>query len=313
MSHAGTNYAEAKVLTSIRPLGFIASAITDGVTQTDVLLPDGASPHNYALKPSDIERLHNADLVVWVGPTMESFLTKITQKIEDKNNLILSILPNINSLLIKSHQECCYESLPQKNSIKKYKNINNLVKTHSTSLEKHNVCNNSQYNLHIWLSPAIAKNIAIAIHSKLLLQNPQKKNKLDLNLRKFEEQLEQTEKKIVIMLQPVLGKGYFVFHDAYGYFEKTFGLTPLGYFTVNPAIQPGAQRLHQIRTQLVKPQAIFAEPQFRPAIISVVSQGKIVHQGTLDPLGTAIALGANSYMQFLTQLSQQYVNCLNEY
>ncbi|VTR17814.1 High-affinity zinc uptake system protein znuA precursor [Serratia fonticola] len=118
------------------------------------------------------------------------------------------------------------------------------------------------YNMHVWLSPEVAKVTAIAIHDRLLELMPQKKDKLDANLRQFEDQLAQTDKNLVKMLTPVQGKGYFVFHDAYGYFEKHFGLSPLGHFTVNPEIQPGAQRLHQIRTQLVEQKAVcvFAEP-----------------------------------------------------
>jgi zinc transport system substrate-binding protein len=114
------------------------------------------------------------------------------------------------------------------------------------------------------------------------------------------------------MLTPVQGKGYFVFHDAYGYFEKHYGLSPLGHFTVNPEIQPGAQRLHQIRTQLVEQKAVcvFAEPQFRPAVINAVAKGTKVRSGTLDPLGIGIALGKDSYGKFLSQLSSQYVSCL---
>ncbi len=81
---------------------------------------------------------------------------------------------------------------------------------------------------------------------------PQSRAKLDANLKDFEAQLASTEKQVGNELAPLKGKGYFVFHDAYGYFEKQFGLTPLGHFTVNPEIQLGAQRLHEIRTQLVE-------------------------------------------------------------
>ncbi|EEO76975.1 Zinc ABC transporter, periplasmic-binding protein ZnuA [Yersinia pestis Nepal516] len=141
---------------------------------------------------------------------------------------------------------------------------------------------------------------------------PQNKDKLDANLRRFEYQLAQNEKNIVTMLKPVQGKGYFVFHDAYGYFENHFGLSPLGHFTVNPEIQPGAQRLHQIRTQLVEHKAVcvFAEPQFRPAVINAVAKGTNVRSGTLDPLGSGIVLDKDSYVNFLSQLSNQYVSCL---
>jgi len=169
-----------------------------------------------------------------------------------------------------------------------------------------------EYNMHVWMSPEIAKQTAIAIHAKLLELMPQNKDKLDANLRQFEDGLTQVDKNLGKMLQPVQGKGYFVFHDAYGYFEKHFGLSPLGHFTVNPEIQPGAQRLHLIRTQLVEQKAVcvFAEPQFRPAVINAVAQGTTVRMGTLDPLGSGIALGKDSYVNFLSQLTNQYVSCL---
>ena len=141
---------------------------------------------------------------------------------------------------------------------------------------------------------------------------PQSRARLDANLQAFEASLAQTDKAVGSELAPVKGKGYFVFHDAYGYFERHYGLTPLGHFTVNPEIQPGAQRLHQIRTQLVEQKAacVFAEPQFRPAVVEAVARGTSVRMGTLDPLGTSIKLGKESYSQFLAQLSNQYASCL---
>ncbi|WP_187703351.1 metal ABC transporter solute-binding protein, Zn/Mn family, partial [Escherichia coli] len=131
-------------------------------------------------------------------------------------------------------------------------------------------------------------------------------------LKDFEAQLASTETQVGNELAPLKGKGYFVFHDAYGYFEKQFGLTPLGHFTVNPEIQPGAQRLHEIRTQLVEQKAtcVFAEPQFRPAVVESVARGTSVRMGTLDPLGTNIKLGKTSYSEFLNQLANQYASCL---
>jgi zinc transport system substrate-binding protein len=169
-----------------------------------------------------------------------------------------------------------------------------------------------EYNMHLWLSPEIARLSAVAIHEKLVELMPQSKDKLDANLKDFEAQLAATDKQVANELAPVKGKGYFVFHDAYGYYEKHYGLTPLGHFTVNPEIQPGAQRLHEIRTQLVEQKAtcVFAEPQFRPAVVEAVARGTSVRMGTLDPLGTPIQLSKASYSQFLSQLANQYTSCL---
>lgn len=288
--------ASAAVVTSIRPLGFIASAIADGVTPIEVLLPDGASPHDFALRPSDIQRLRSADLVLWVGPDMEAFLNKALLPISATRKLAVSELPAVKPLLMKGEEDNDHDHAGEAHN-------------HADDDHGHH---HGEYNMHVWLSPEIAKVTAIAIHDRLLELMPQNKDKLDANLRQFENLLTQTDKNVGNMLTPVQGKGYFVFHDAYGYFEKHYGLSPLGHFTVNPEIQPGAQRLHQIRTQLVEQKAVcvFAEPQFRPAVINAVAKGTKVRSGTLDPLGTGIALGKDSYGKFLAQLSNQYVSCL---
>ena len=166
--------------------------------------------------------------------------------------------------------------------------------------------------MHLWLSPEIARLSAVAIHDKLVELMPQSRAKLDANLKDFEAHLAATDKQVGNELAPLKGKGYFVFHDAYGYYEKHYGLTPRGHFTVNPEIQPGAQRLHEIRTQLVEQKAscVFAEPQFRPAVVESVARGTSVRMGTLDPLGTNIKLGKTSYSEFLSQLANQYASCL---
>lgn len=288
--------ASAAVVTSIRPLGFIASAIADGVTPTEVLLPDGASPHDFALRPSDIQRLRSADLVLWVGPDMEAFLTKALVPISADRKLAISELPAVKPLLMKGEDDDDHDHAGEAHN-------------HADDDHGHH---HGEYNMHVWLSPEVAKVTAIAIHDRLLELMPQNKDKLDANLRQFENLLTQTDKNVGNILTPVQGKGYFVFHDAYGYFEKHYGLSPLGHFTVNPEIQPGAQRLHQIRTQLVEQKAVcvFAEPQFRPAVINAVAKGTKVRSGTLDPLGIGIALGKDSYGKFLTALSNQYVSCL---
>lgn len=293
--------ASAAVVTSIKPLGFIASAIADGVTPVEVLLPDGASEHDYALRPSDIKRLKNADLLVWVGPEMEAFLTKSAAAIPAQKNIEISQLPGVKSQLISGGDDDEEEAghAAHENS------------EHQDGSHAHH--EHGQYNMHLWLSPDIARQSAVAIHGKLLELMPQSRDKLDANLQQFEAGLTKTDHDINAALTPVKSKGYFVFHDAYSYFEKHYGLSPLGHFTVNPEIQPGAQRLHQIRTELVEHKAVcvFAEPQFRPAVIDAVARGTSVRKGTLDPLGMNISLTKDSYVKFLSQLSSQYASCLN--
>ena len=293
---SATQAANAAVVASLKPLGFIASAIADGVTETQVLLPDGASEHDYSLRPSDVKRLQGADLVVWIGPEMEAFMEKSVSNIPAAKQVTIAQLKDVKPLLMKGADDDDDE--------------HDHDHDHGEKGDAHH--HHGDYNMHLWLSPEIARASAVAIHGKLVELMPQSRAKLDANLKDFEAQLASTETQVGNELAPLKGKGYFVFHDAYGYFEKQFGLTPLGHFTVNPEIQPGAQRLHEIRTQLVEQKAtcVFAEPQFRPAVVEAVARGTSVRMGTLDPLGTNIKLGKTSYSAFLNQLANQYASCL---
>lgn len=280
---------KAAVVTSIRPLGFIAQAIADGVAPVDVLVPNGASEHGYALRPDDRKRLEQADLVVFIGPNMETYMKSIVSRYPAKKKLVLSQLASIKPLLIS--------------------NIDHAEASHSH--EHHH--DHGQYDLHLWLSPTMAEKSAVAIYEKLVDLMPMSKEKLSANLKNFQVELAKADKKIAQRLAPVKHKGYFVFHNAYRYFEMHYGLASLGYFTVNPDMQPGAKNLQRIKEQLHarKASCVFAEPQFRPAVIDAAIRGEpSVRKGTLDPLGTDIPLKRESYPVFLENIAQQFLDCL---
>lgn len=278
--------ASADVLTSVRPVGLITAAIADGVTDTQILLPDGASPHDYALKPSDLKKIRSADLIVWVGSELETFLQKPLSAVPEQKQVVISELESVRPLLLKNDEDDAHDE------------------------DGHH--HHGEYNMHLWMSPDIARQTAQAVYNKLLVSYPDKKSVLDVNLRKFNGQLTETEKNIAQQLAPVKTHGYFVFHDAYGYFEKRFDLSPSGHFTVNPEIQPGAQTLNNIRLKLAEQNAlcVFAEPQFRPAVIKAVAKGTNAKMGVLDPLGSGIAVDRDGYTNFLSRLSAQYASCL---
>ncbi len=286
----------ADVVTSIRPLGFIAAAITNGITDVHILLPHGASPHDYALKPSDLEKIKTSDFFILVGLSLETFLEKPLAQLPTNKRITLT-----EDLTIKGH-------------LLKLSNNNTLInkkKSYDHPYGEYN--SHSEYNMHIWLSPDIAHIIANIIYNRLIVLYPKYKKQLDVNLRKFDEKLTQTDKNLAKMLLLLdRDKGYFVFHDAYAYFEKRYHLTSLGYFTINPIIQPGAKRLYQIRTMLTQKKAVcvFAESQFKPAVIKAVIKGTNVRMETLDPLGSGIRLSKDSYVEFLTALSNQFKSCL---
>ncbi|WAI03395.1 MAG: zinc ABC transporter substrate-binding protein [Buchnera aphidicola (Myzus persicae)] len=195
-------------------------------------------------------------------------------------------------------------------------NSKNLIdkKRQKNTLQKKKEINNILYDIHVWLSPKIALESAIAIHNMLIKIIPQKKIIIDNNLKNFKLSLLKLDENIKARLLSFKEKKYFIFHNAYKYFEKYYQLHPIGYFEKYPGIQTGARSLYEIKEQLLKKKAtcIFTEPQFNTNIIDVIIRRTNIHKGLLDPLGITIPLSKDSYLKFLLQLSNQYIRCFKK-
>lgn len=296
-----TAVANADVITTIKPLGFIASAITDGVTNTQVLLPISASPHDYNLKPSDIEKLKSAQLIVWVGDEMETFLEKTLEKFPEDKVLELEDIDEIKAIVDATKKEDKHEH---------HDHDDDDHDDHHHGHDHHGHSHDKDW--HVWLSPTASEHIAEQIAQRLSQQMPEQKAKIEANLVNFKTSLNKKNSELTAQLSKAKDKGYYTFHDAYGHFERAYGLHSLGSFTINPTIAPGAKTLNKIKKSIKEHQAqcLFAEPQFTPKVIESLSKGTAVKVGRLDPLGEKIEMGKESYPQFLQSIADQFSECL---
>ena len=72
---AGLAHAEVpRVATDIAPIHSLVSMVMQGAGSPDLIIPPGASPHSYAMRPSEARAVAKADLVVWVGPSLAPWL-----------------------------------------------------------------------------------------------------------------------------------------------------------------------------------------------------------------------------------------------
>lgn len=282
--------AQANVLTTIKPLGFIANAITAGVTETEVLLPDNASVHDYSLRLSDVAKVKEADLVVWVGEGMDGFLAKPVAQRNEKNVLTLSsvLMKNENQLRQAEHHH------------------------HDDEEEHEHHHHHESIDWHIWLSPELSEVIAENLAEKLTDLYPAQSTQIQTNLTTFKANLAKTKADIHQNLQNKKATGFYVYHDAYGYFNQSFGLNQRGYFTLNPSITTGAKTLAEVKraAQNKEVQCLFTEPQFTPQLVKNIAEETGTKVGVLDPMGGSIPLNKEAYFAFLKSLAKSYEDCL---
>lgn len=290
-----------EVLTTIKPLGFIAAAITDGVSEPKVLLPTGASPHDFALRPSDIRSINGADLVVWVGPELEGFMAKPLAKHPHVLTLTqVEGMPLFNYATQASHDSHHHDADEHDHAAHDHVDHDGHEGHHHEGVDP-----------HIWLGPTQALVIASALSETLSAQDPANAERYRANLLTFKGRVDAKDKLIAGQMKAVSQKGYFVFHEAYGYWERHYGMSSKGHFTVSPERRPGAKTLVDIRKALQEKQAscIYAEPQFSPAVIESVARNTGAKVLLLDEVGEQVPLGPDGYPQFMQQLADAFAQC----
>ncbi|CAI8966355.1 zinc transport system substrate-binding protein [Pseudomonas jessenii] len=285
----GSAQAEVKVLTSIKPLQLIAAAVQDGVAIPEVLLPPGASPHNYALRPSDVRKVQSVDLLYWIGPDMEGFLPRVLNG---------RTLPNV-----------AVQDLPGM----KLRHFAEDNHSHAEEADEHDHDHRpGSLDAHLWLSPVNARVIATKMAADLSAADPANAARYQSNLKAFDERLDALDARLKKRLADVQGKPYFVFHEAFDYFEDAYGLKHVGVFSVAAEVQPGAQHVAAMRARLqeVGKTCVFSEPPLRPRLAETLVAGLPVKLAELDALGGYTPATSQGYEQVLEKLGNDLAGCL---
>jgi zinc transport system substrate-binding protein len=285
----GSAQAEVKVLTSIKPLQLIAAAVQDGVAIPEVLLPPGASPHNYALRPSDVRKVQSVDLLYWIGPDMEGFMPRVLNG---------RTLPSV-----------AVQDLPGL----KLRHFAQDNHSHAEEADEHDHDHRpGSLDAHLWLSPANARVIAAKMAADLSAADSVNAARYQSNLKAFDERLDALDARLKKRLRGIEGKPYFVFHEAFDYFEDAYGLKHAGVFSVAAEVQPGAQHVAAMRARLqeVGKTCVFSEPPLRPRLAETLVAGLPVKLAELDALGGYTPATAQGYEQILEKLGNDLAGCL---
>ncbi len=284
--------AAPKIVVSIAPIHSLVSLVTKGISTPQLLLPQGGSPHSASLRPSQARALAEADLMIWVGPELETFLTQpIARLVVRRAEMQLLKLKDLN-LLPQRHGGFWEEDRHDE----------------ETDLRPQSI------NPHIWLSPDNARQIARSVCARLVQIDPQNRAVYEQNLAILLLRTSQLELELRKRLAPVQNRPYLVFHDAYPYFEEAFALNAIGSIRISAERAPGARRIQQIRIKTLESAAVclFSEPQFSPALAETLAKGSGLNLGVLDPLGSTSAKGEDAWFNLMDNLADNLLDCLGK-
>ncbi|MES9882055.1 MAG: zinc ABC transporter substrate-binding protein [Sedimenticola sp.] len=293
---AAVEAAPPKVVVDIKPIHSLVSGVMAGVGQPELLIRGADSPHNFTLRPSDARRLNNADLIFWVGESLEASLSSILDTIEGR----------VVELLARQG----IESPPlRKAGIWQKSPFDNTTEERHEPLSDHD---HPHGNPHIWLSPPNATVMVTHIEHELKTIDPGNSKHYMRNADRLRQRIQVLDGLLEKRLSTVRTQPYIVFHDAYQTFEAHYGLNAVGSVTLTPDRMPGARRIHLLRNAMdeLNIRCLFSEPQFQPRLVTVLTEGTTIEHGTLDPLGAGLVPGAEAYFQLMQNMANSLVDCL---
>ena len=279
-----------QVVVTLKPIHALVSGVMQGVGEPSLLLSGGESPHTYSLKPSQMKQLQQAQLIVWVGSAIESFLVKPLQTVS-KEVRQLSLLEVQGLHLHKARRGGIWEEEHEHHA--------------DAATDKDHL------DQHIWLDPRNAQLIVQAVSEQLQQLDPAHSSRYAENANRLNARLDALDKNLMQQLKPFRTVALMVFHDAYQYFEERYGLNVVGAISISPENRPSAKRLHQLRERIQTAQVrcVFSEPQFEPSLITPLIENTQVKRGVLDPNGMDLAVGSEAYFSLLMNLTNAVKTC----
>ena len=306
------------VVTTIQPINSLVSAVIGNTGKTISLIPAEVSPHEYKLKPSDTKKLQNANIIFFVSDHLESSVTKVFENLP-KNIKIINLMEDagIKHLAIRDneawvrhdHHHGHGDHDDHDKHAKKHDDHD-----HDKHAKKHDDHDDHEKedDVHIWLSPDNAVKIIKKINKELSLYFPENAETYDKNANQMIKEINQLKVELKKELSGIKDKPYIVFHDAYQYFETSFGLNAAGSVALEGDIASSPKQISIIKDKIVKLKAscVFQEPQFDSKLVKIVAEGTNAQIGTLDPLGLNIKSGENFYLQLLKNMAKSLKDCL---
>jgi len=303
---------EPAVVASIKPIHSLVAGVMEGIGEPVLLVKGAGSEHSYSLRPSEARALERADVVFWVGETMETFLIRPLQTLSGQAKVVeLSEVPGLT--LLAARVGGMWEAHGQEDEHagehEEHGDEGGHADADHAAGEDHA---HGETDMHVWLDPTNAKVLVAAIATVLGDADPGNAADYQSNAARLHQQIDALDRALADRLKGVGNRPYVVFHDGYQYFERRYGTNAVGAITINPTQRPGARRLEEIQARLEQLDAacVFAEPQFEPALVDTLIEGTNARKGVLDPLGSAFEAGPGQYFQLMNDLADSLVACL---
>ena len=292
-----------RVAVDIAPIHALVAQVMEGIGMPDLIIQPGATPHEYSLRPSEAAALQSADLVFWIGPDLTPWLEEAIETLAPAADLT-TLMDIDGTVQLEFREDAVFEAHDHSDHADE--------DDHDDHDDHADHGDHAGHDPHAWLSPKNAMTWLEVIAGRLSAVDPVNSDAYVANAASGRAVIEALMDEVDATLDPVRGRAFIVFHEAYQYFETDFDVSASGAISISDASDPSPARIAEIRGQIAEQgvDCVLAEPQFNPGLAATVLRGSDAQMGIVDPLGADLELGAELYPQLIRNLSNALAECL---
>ena len=258
------------VVVSIVPQRYFVERVGGDLVDVSVMVEPGASPATYEPKPEQLKALSGAAAYFSIGvPFEDAWLAKIAETNVDM--MVVDTIADVERVPMGARHQDGEAGVPDP---------------------------------HVWLSPELVKVQSRAIYETLAQLDPGHRDEYAANLDAFIADIDALEADVRATLSGLESNKFMVFHPAWGYFARDFGLEqiPVEVGGQEPSAQELAHLIEEAKQEGI--QVVFAQPEFSTQDAETIAQeigGEVL---LISPL-------APDWLENMRQVAQTFADVLN--
>ena len=215
------------VFVSIPPQKYFVEKIGGSLVHISVMVPPGANPHIYEPRPSQMTALSKSRIYFAIGVTFETVWLPKFAKLNPRMRIVHTD-KGIDKMAMVAHH-------------------------HDTP---------SSLDPHVWVSPPEVRIIARNILETFMEMDPSNSRTYQSNEEAFLKEIDRLHKDLTEIFKDKKGLKFMVYHPAWGYFARTYGLEQVPVEIEGK--EPKPEQLKGLITRSKKDgiKIIFVQPQF---------------------------------------------------
>ena len=290
-----------RVFVSVLPIQTFVKKVGGGHVDVRAMVRPGYNPHTYGPTPRQIGALAKAVLYVRTGvPFEKAWMDRIRSANPGMQVLDARTGMDLRDMEAPDHDDggpahcgCSQKQAEPDHCDQAYEQESG----HTGHEDQH------ESDPHVWNSPPLAKHMTGVIRDKLSELDPANRVDYTHNHAAFLRELDDLDRDIHALLDPLRYRKFMVFHPAWGYFADAYGLVQVP--IEREGKEPGARALAALIDQAKKEKirVVFVQPQFDKRQARQVAQaigGGVI---AVDPL-------APNYADNLRRVARQFAEAL---